>query len=168
VKGELPQSKREQFKTYFLTSPSRRSKLEFAKALATVSLDSNSPAPCEWREVLAKAPPAFSREALSRVDHSLWRPTPFEGVDAKILSANQVTGSVTSILRMRAGSRYPAHRHATDEHTFVLEGDANFGDRILYAGDYQVAKGDTSHQAVTTIAGCMVLVMSNVGDQVLG
>src|SRR5215831_11201699 len=39
VRGELPQSDRRQFESRFLTSPQRRNKIEFARALAAVTAE---------------------------------------------------------------------------------------------------------------------------------
>jgi anti-sigma factor RsiW len=40
VRGELPRSDRQRFESRFLTSPARRNKVEFARALATVAAES--------------------------------------------------------------------------------------------------------------------------------
>jgi ChrR Cupin-like domain len=174
VRGELARSERHAFELRFLMSPHRRSKVEFARALAILPVDSKAPHASGsrlrsrgWRQMLADAPTVFSSSALARVDELVWESTPFEGIDAKILLFDTSTGTMTSLLRMRPGASYPAHRHAADERTYVLEGDVQFGGHVLYAGDYEVAGGDSYHSAVTTRGGCLVLLMSNVADQVL-
>jgi len=62
VRGELPASDRRQFELRFLTSPNRRSKVEFARALATVASESQ----------VARRPAA--REVLSSLVRG-WSPT---------------------------------------------------------------------------------------------
>jgi mannose-6-phosphate isomerase-like protein (cupin superfamily) len=182
VNGQLPQSERSGFERRFLASAHRRGKVEFARALAGVATESKAGESAasrlsgppsvdnplrRWRERLMEAPPVFPPAALARVPRLAWKATPFDGIHAKILFSDPGTGNVTSLIRMRAGASYPAHHHAVDEHTFVLEGDVEFGDHRLYAGDYEVARGHSAHSPLTTRSGCVVLLINNVADHIL-
>lgn len=51
-----------------------------------------------------------------------WHPTPFPGIDQKILLRDEERGLVTALVRMAPGSRLPLHEHADVEQTYVLEG----------------------------------------------
>ena len=51
-----------------------------------------------------------------------WHPTPFPGIDQKILLRDEARGLVTALVRMAPGSRLPLHEHADVEQTYVLEG----------------------------------------------
>ena len=107
-----------------------------------------------------------SSSVLIRRNEGTWQATPFPGVEVKHLYADAATGNVTSLVRMRPGAMYPAHRHASHEHCYVLEGDLVFSDHILYAGDYEVSVPSTDHALVTTHAGCLLLLTNNQADQV--
>ena len=51
-----------------------------------------------------------------------WHPTPFPGIDQKILLRDEARGLVTALVRMAPGSRLPLHEHADVEQTYMLEG----------------------------------------------
>jgi anti-sigma factor ChrR (cupin superfamily) len=51
-----------------------------------------------------------------------WHPTPFPGIEQKILLRDEERGLVTALVRMAPGSRLPLHEHADVEQTYVLEG----------------------------------------------
>lgn len=110
-------------------------------------------------------PPGIT--ALVRAQEGRWRPTPFPGITSKVLHYDRQTRDVVMLVRMTAGSRYPAHRHVRPEHTYVLEGDIVFSDHRLSAGDYEVASGRSDHSFITTTHGCMVLLIHNEADELL-
>jgi anti-sigma factor ChrR (cupin superfamily) len=105
--------------------------------------------------------------ALVRREEGEWREIGIPGVRVKNLFKDTVSGTLTSLLRMEAGSSYPRHLHARLEHLYVLEGDLVFEDHTLLAGDYEAAAGATEHCSATTRGGCMVLTFSNVADEML-
>jgi anti-sigma factor ChrR (cupin superfamily) len=51
-----------------------------------------------------------------------WHPTPFPGVEQKILLRDEERGLITALVRMAPGARLPLHEHADVEQTYVLEG----------------------------------------------
>jgi quercetin dioxygenase-like cupin family protein len=105
--------------------------------------------------------------ALVRREEGEWREIGVAGVRVKQLFKDPVSGTLTSLVRMDAGSSYPRHVHARLEHLFVLEGDLVFEDHTLLAGDYEAAAGGTEHCSATTRGGCMVLTFSNLADEML-
>jgi len=80
------------------------------------------------------------------------------GVWIKLLDKDEETGIGSYLLRCEAGSAIPTHRHARSEHVFVIEGSISFGDLLLRAGDYHVAKQGSEHPIAKTTEGCLVLV----------
>jgi quercetin dioxygenase-like cupin family protein len=71
------------------------------------------------------------------------------------------------MVRMAPGAVYAPHRHAGDEHCYVLSGDLIFEDHTLGTGDYSVNPAGTTHSRSTSKQGCLLLVMHNVRDQIL-
>lgn len=59
---------------------------------------------------------------LVRVREMQWRPTRFDGIDAKTLLVDRESGLVTSLIRMAPGAVLPDHEHVLIEQTYVLEG----------------------------------------------
>lgn len=116
------------------------------------------------RRVAAKK--LASASVLVRAHEGDWQSTPFPGVHARHLFTDP-SGNVTQLVRLEAGAKYPAHRHAGHEHCYVLEGDLVFQDHTLYAGDYEVNRPETDHSEITSKNGCLLLVVNNVSDQVL-
>jgi anti-sigma factor ChrR (cupin superfamily) len=98
---------------------------------------------------------------LIRRDQGVWQETPFEGVERKHLFIDKLKGTVTSLVRMKPGAKFPAHRHAGTEHCFVLEGDLVFSDYTLHAGDYEVNSPASGHSWVTTKAGCLLFIAND-------
>jgi anti-sigma factor ChrR (cupin superfamily) len=127
------------------------------------SLPESRPAPRVRETLLARI---GSPSVLIRREEGTWQATPFQGVEVKRLYVDTTTGSVTSLVRIRPGAMYPAHRHAGHEHCYVLEGDLVFSDHILHAGDYEVSAPSTDHAPVTTHNGCLLLLTNNQADQV--
>jgi anti-sigma factor ChrR (cupin superfamily) len=71
------------------------------------------------------------------------------------------------LVRMPAGASYPRHRHAGAEQCYVLEGDLRFGGRVFRAGDYQCADADSIHDVQYTEAGCLLLIVSSLHDEIV-
>jgi anti-sigma factor ChrR (cupin superfamily) len=114
-------------------------------------------------ELMRRTAPA---SVLMRAGEGDWQASGFEGVDVKQLFADPLTGNVTSLVRMQPGAKYPPHRHAGNEHCYVLQGNLVFVDHTLSAGDYEVSPPSTDHAVVTTSLGCLLLITNNVSDQV--
>jgi anti-sigma factor ChrR (cupin superfamily) len=90
-----------------------------------------------------------------------------EGVSAKQLYVDPARDIVTMLIRMAAGTEYPAHRHGGPEQCLVVEGDLRVGDVVLHAGDYQCASRDSIHDITRTENGCLLLIVSSQHDQLL-
>ncbi len=68
---------------------------------------------------LASLPDLASRYV--DVDALPWKPTPFEGVEIKVLMQNE-QGLLTALFRWAPGAVLPLHEHVEIEQTYVLEG----------------------------------------------
>lgn len=102
-----------------------------------------------------------------RAGEQNWEETSFPGVRVRRLSSDPARDCVTMLVKMASGSHYPRHRHGGVEECFVLEGDLHVGDRVLYAGDYQRASGDSVHEVQSTVGGCTLFILSSLQDELL-
>ncbi len=98
---------------------------------------------------------------------SAFEPTGFEGVEARRLFVDHEKGRVTMMVRMRAGSSYPAHVHAGEEECFVVSGDLRVGELKMGAGDYQRAATGSRHGVQSTETGCVLLLTSSTSDRLV-
>jgi quercetin dioxygenase-like cupin family protein len=111
-----------------------------------------------------------SREAapagyvLRRADEGGWEDTAVPGVRVRVLSTDAAADRFTALVRMRPGAAYPAHRHASPEECFVLEGDLCHGSQVMRAGDYQLAPAGSDHGPQATTDGCLLLIHSSLSD----
>lgn len=90
------------------------------------------------------------------------------GVKAKVLSLDQISGRVTSLVRFDPGTGYGPHRHAAAEELFVLEGGCLCAGRELKVGDYHRAEAGTVHHDTSTDEGCLLLIISSPQNELLG
>ena len=86
-----------------------------------------------------------------------WK-TVFAGVQMKLLHK---TGKQQSfLLKLAANACIPAHAHAQDEESFVLQGKVVIEGIMCSEGDYHYALAGSQHQAITTAEGCTLLIKS--------
>ena len=76
----------------------------------------------------------------------------------KILFDDETSGRCAYLLRCEPGAIIPAHRHARDEHVFVIEGEYVVGNTVVKAGDYQFSPAGSRHTRIHSPRGCLVLV----------
>lgn len=96
-----------------------------------------------------------------------FEPTGIEGIEVRRLSADPRRDRVTMLVRMAAGTRYPAHRHGGPEECFVLQGDIRVGDLHMRAGDFQRAEHGSVHGVQSTDEGCLLLIVSSMSDDLI-
>ncbi|MBI4467936.1 MAG: cupin domain-containing protein [Acidobacteria bacterium] len=111
--------------------------------------------------------PATESLLTIRASEGNWESTGLPGVSVRRLSVDAARDTVTMLIRMTSGSSYPGHRHGGVEECFVLEGDLHVGDRVLHAGDYQRAAGESVHDVQSTDGGCLLLILSSMHDELL-
>lgn len=189
VMGELGAVQLKAFEEHLLEGCSRCAaeleRLRRAAAILDLAVDEEQP-PAGLRErVLAGATTARAggvefadRRAAGATDDETievvregevdWQPTDAPGVEVRVLSQDLAERRVSTLLRMAAGSSFPAHLHRGREECYVIEGDLCFGDRVVTAGDYMVAESGTVHGQLSSRGGCLALVHSCLDDERLG
>jgi|SRR5690349_370035 len=93
--------------------------------------------------------------------------TELDGIEVKPLHVDAANRRVTMLVRMAPGTSYPAHRHATSEECFVVSGEIQVGERMLHAGDYQVAAAGSLHGVQATDKGCVLFIVSSQDDELV-
>jgi quercetin dioxygenase-like cupin family protein len=86
-----------------------------------------------------------------------WRALRTPGLSVKVLRSDAASGAATTLIKLEAGARVPAHDHPGGEEIFVLEGDFQVGGEQLGPGDYLYTPPDVKH-AASSKGGCLVLV----------
>jgi quercetin dioxygenase-like cupin family protein len=95
-----------------------------------------------------------------RAGEGEWQPTDDEGVSYKLLFADPGRGTVTTLVRMRPGSRIRSHRHLGVEQCLVLEGDVRSGAVRMTAGDFNCSLPGSVHEELVTDQGALLLLVS--------
>ncbi len=84
------------------------------------------------------------------------------GVQTKLLWRNEAAARQSILLKIDPGATYTAHGHDDDEECFVLSGEIQFGDVMLYQGDYHVAHKGSHHGLVSSRNGCLCLITTGL------
>lgn len=115
-----------------------------------------------WRETAS--PDGWTIAARTEA----FEPTDIPGIRVRRLFVDEEADRVTMLVRMDAGSAYPAHRHGGAEECYVLEGDLEIvGKQELHAGDYQRMETGSLHPLQRTQRGCLLLVTSSRHDELV-
>ena len=93
-----------------------------------------------------------------------WVDTGVPGIRVKILAIDRERDRVTMLLRGEPGARYPAHRHSGPEECYVIRGSAVVEGRLLHAGDFHHAEGDSDDDELWTDDGVEVLIVASASD----
>ena len=102
-----------------------------------------------------------------RAGNGRWKQTGHPGVSVKILHLDKESRMATTILRLDPGAKYPPHHHAQLEQCLVISGDVRFGAKVhIHAGDYEKALPGTDHEFLTSDAGCELLILSSIDDEI--
>jgi hypothetical protein len=101
-------------------------------------------------------------------DEGEWAPVGIPGIEVKRLATDPERREVTMLVRMAAGTAYPAHRHGGVEECLVLSGEILVGERPMKAGDYQISQRDSVHPVQSTRDGCLLYIRSSQDDELLG
>lgn len=80
------------------------------------------------------------------------------GLERKLLSRDPTTGTVSYLIRLKAGAVIAEHQHARAEECLVLEGDVAIGELHLRAGDYHLAGEGTVHPVLRSRGGAVMFV----------
>ena len=140
---------------------------EETASMTALALPPAAPSPSVRERLMARIMPEEEIPAgfaVLRAGQGEWQPSPFKGVDVKMLHYDKKTSLVTNLVRMQPGTVYPTHRHADVEQCFVVEGDIRMDKIVLRAGDYGKAFPTTTHEHITTESGCVLLIMNSSHD----
>ena len=86
------------------------------------------------------------------------------GVRMKILAIDRARDQATMLLKGEPGARFPAHRHSGPEECYVISGSLIVEGRVLRAGDFHHAEGDSDHGEAWTDEGVEVLLVASASD----
>lgn len=98
--------------------------------------------------------------AAPRRDQGVWLDLA-PGSRMKLLYVNPVTNERSALLRMEPGSVFPAHDHDQIEECFVVEGQIEIRGAFYGPGDFVVAGADTTHDAIPSAQGCLLMLHWN-------
>ncbi|NQW09078.1 MAG: cupin domain-containing protein [Alphaproteobacteria bacterium] len=76
-----------------------------------------------------------------------WQPTPYAGIEWKVLLRDEDSGLLTALFKWAPGSELPLHEHTEIEQTFVLEGSIEDEDGEVTAGNYVWRPAGSRHVA---------------------
>lgn len=97
-------------------------------------------------EIPAKLTPTPNGSTYIKPADLQWKPTPYEGIQIKVLYEDKAKGELTCLLKWAPGASLPFHRHPEIEQTYVLEGSFYDHDGIARAGEYVWRKPGSYHQ----------------------
>jgi len=73
-----------------------------------------------------------------------WTPAGYDGADRAVLRLSRANGR-TALVRLKAGSHGPRHRHGAGEDVYVISGKILLGGATLTAGDYSYTEAGEEH-----------------------
>lgn len=76
-----------------------------------------------------------------------WEPTPYPGIEWKILLKDEAAGLLTALFKWAPGSELPLHEHTEIEQTFVLEGSIEDEEGEVTAGNFVWRPAGSRHVA---------------------
>jgi len=94
-----------------------------------------------------------------RADEGRWQDVA-KGISIKHLFTDPQHGMVTTLVRMKPGTRIPLHRHRGIEQCYVIEGDFHAANQKLGPGDFHCAQAGSVHEPVYTVDGALVLIIA--------
>jgi anti-sigma factor ChrR (cupin superfamily) len=126
------------------------------------SANGEAPSPAVREALLAKV--ATPSHHTITATEGQWVDTKVPGLRMKMLAIDRGRDRVTMLLKGEAGARYPAHRHSAPEECYVISGSLNVEGRLLHAGDFHHAEGDSDHVEMWTDDGVEVLIVAAASD----
>jgi anti-sigma factor ChrR (cupin superfamily) len=174
----LHQDDERTFEARVMEEPECRAAVRSFDAAAAVLFDCIEPVPpnVDTRTLLlariadevAPAPHSASKPPKIRRDSaSAWRPSPMPGIAMRMLHIDREARRFSGLFRMGVGAIYPSHVHDQPEEILVLEGDLDFGDYALEAGDYVRLEAGTTHTEARTKSGCICWITAELPESLL-
>lgn len=104
---------------------------------------------------------------IRRASADAWRASPIPGIAMRILHIDHAARRFSGLFRMEVGAIYPSHVHDQPEEILVLEGDLDFGDYALDAGDYIRLEAGSTHTEARTRRGCVCMITAELPEALL-
>jgi anti-sigma factor ChrR (cupin superfamily) len=89
------------------------------------------------------------------------------GIACKLLATDPETHRVTMLVRLAAGTDYPAHRHHGIEELYMLAGELIVDEQTYRPGEYRRAAAGTVDHRVWSEAGCTCLLITSGRDVIV-
>jgi DNA-binding NarL/FixJ family response regulator len=105
---------------------------------------------------------------ISRTEGMEWQAGGAPGCQRKVLFVDERQQSVTSLVRVQAGTHFPAHQHGGPEEVFMLRGDLVVEGQTMKPGDYCRAETASIHCESHTESGCLFLLKASQYDDIIG
>ena len=96
----------------------------------------------------------------------IWSATDHEGIERSLFRENGMGGR-SSVVRLRAGTRFPSHSHLGTEEVVVLSGEVSIGGVAMSAGDYLFTDTGEEHDVVAS-SDAVIFVSSTRGTPPVG
>jgi anti-sigma factor ChrR (cupin superfamily) len=93
-----------------------------------------------------------------------WQEYGIPGVQLCVLFRDYERNLQTSLIRMAAGAELPGHPHPGVEECYVIEGDVSSIGMSFSAGDYMRFPAGTTHDSSRTVAGCLLLITTEIAS----
>ncbi len=94
-----------------------------------------------------------------------WVATDYVGIERSLFRNND-TGGRSSVVRLKAGARFPRHAHQGTEEVVVLTGAVRIGGVELAAGDYLFTSPGEEHDVVA-VTDATIFVSSQKGTPIV-
>lgn len=136
-----------------------------AAALLALALDPIPPPPHARDSLLAairttRSGPAEGAPEIRVLAASAgWEDSPIKGIRFKRLSSPEEADSVTVLMSIEPGGRYPAHQHTGAEQCLVVSGSFESGGQFRQAGDFLYAEAGTADEELYSREGATLLVV---------
>ena len=100
----------------------------------------------------------ISEAIILRTTELAWYPSPAPGVERRMLSRDDATGVVTSIVRYAPGASYPVHSHPGGEEILVMDGVFRDEHGNYPAGSWLRSPHRSVHTPFTAAEGATIWV----------
>jgi anti-sigma factor ChrR (cupin superfamily) len=139
-------------------------------AQTSLALPESSPSPSIKARLMAKIRPAEVNPpemTVLRGGTGEWCESGIPGIQFQLLHHDEEADLVTQLVRMAAGTVYPAHYHKKDEQCYVLQGSILLDRALLGAGDFSIAHATSDHRHISTATGCTLLIINCPHDELI-
>ncbi len=94
-----------------------------------------------------------------------WAPTDYPGIERSLFRNNE-TGGRSSMVRLKAGARFPQHTHHGTEEVIVMSGTVTLGGVRMEPGDYLFTTPGEQHDVVA-VTDAVIFVASQKATPVV-